>query len=170
MRSRKKGLIGISIFLCSFLVCGQAVYANSSWVWLTEQRPYELLPVAAALTIIIEVVVIKIFLKIENTKRLIGLVVIGNLASFALPYLMEYLEMRAWGYTDWAEIFDRGPFYIVGAIYLLLTLIVEIPIVSVGMKKEIAGRRRAILVIGMANVITTAMVGIAERLLCYGQW
>ena len=57
-----------------------------------------------------------------------------------------------------------------GAIYLLLTLIVEIPIVSVGMKKEIAGRRRAILVIGMANVITTAMVGIAERLLCYGQW
>lgn len=170
MGSWKKGIIGVGIFVCLFLVCGQTLYANSSWVWLTDQRPYELLPAAAALTIIIEVTIIKIFLKIKNTKRLIGLVVIGNLASFILPYVMEYLDMRELGYTNWAEIFDKGPFYMVGALYLLLTLIVEIPIVSVGMKKEIPGKRRAILVIGMANVITTAMVGIVERLLCYGRW
>ena len=46
--------------IISFLLCilPQTVYADSSWVWLTDMRPIFILPVAAVLTIVIETVVI----------------------------------------------------------------------------------------------------------------
>ena len=34
------------------------VLANSSWVWLTDRRPFDILPYAVALTLIIEFIFI----------------------------------------------------------------------------------------------------------------
>ena len=170
MRSRKKGIIGIRIFLCSFLVCGQAVYANSSWVWLTDRRPYQLLPAVAVFTVLFETCFIKAFLKFRNIPKLFAVVLAGNLLSFLIPYAFGYLEWTQFHGNNIFEMFEHLPYYIIGPLYLIFTLVIEIPVLLKCFKKELPDIRKGAVVIGAANVITTLVVFVIERYLCYGQW
>ena len=113
---------------------------------------------------------IKLMLVIVPLQTVLGVVLAGNLISFLIPYLFVYLDGKEMGFRSFVEIVAKGPLYIVGALYLFLTLILEIPIVSFGLKKDITDRKRGYLVIGVANVLTTVMVAVIERILCYGQW
>lgn len=107
---------------------------------------------------------------VDICRKVLGVVLAGNLISFLIPYLFVYLDGKEMGFRSFVEIVAKGPLYIVGALYLFLTLILEIPIVSFGLKKDITDRKRGYLVIGVANVLTTVMVAVIERILCYGQW
>lgn len=170
MRKRENRIIGAGMLVLLLVLSSQTVWANSSWVWLTDRQPYQLLPAAAALTVLIETVMIRTCLGIQKTGKVLGVVLAGNLISFLIPYLFVYLDGKEMGFRSFVEIVAKGPLYIVGALYLFLTLILEIPIVSFGLKKDITDRKRGYLVIGVANVLTTVMVAVIERILCYGQW
>ena len=74
------------------VLSSQTVWANSSWVWLTDRQPYQLLPAAAALTVLIETVMIKTCLGIQKTGKVLAVVLAGNLISFLIPYLFVYLD------------------------------------------------------------------------------
>lgn len=41
------------------LLLGVRVYANSSWVWISETRPFDVLPWVAAVTILIEAAAVR---------------------------------------------------------------------------------------------------------------
>ncbi|MEI3209785.1 MAG: hypothetical protein V8S14_01720 [Lachnospiraceae bacterium] len=47
----------------------KVVYADSSWIWFTTMAPYQLLPFVAVLTIVIEYLMIKNILHIQNKKE-----------------------------------------------------------------------------------------------------
>ena len=170
MRKRENRIIGAGMLILLLVLSSQTVWANSSWVWLTDRQPYQLLPAAAALTVLIETVMIRTCLGIQKTGKVLGVVLAGNLISFCLPYLFIWLEGREMGFRGFGEIIEKGPNYIVGTIYLILTVVAEVPVVCWGLRKEILDKKKGCLLTAAANVLTTVMVAVIERILCYGQW
>lgn len=145
-------------------------FANSSWVWISETRPYDVLPFVAIATLIIETAALNGFLKIGNWHRVFTGVLIGNLISFAVPYIGYSNTTPYAGYYTLTQILQRGPFYTVGAAFLFLTVAVELPFIYFWLKKSVKNKKLLVLVTVVANVVTTAMVALVERLLCEGYY
>lgn len=145
-------------------------FANSSWAWISETRPYDVLPFVAIATLIIETAALNGFLKIGNWHRVFTGVLIGNLISFAVPYIGYSNTTPYADYLSLPEILNRGPFYTVGTAFLIMTLAVELPFMYFWLKKDVKNKRLLVLVTVLANVVTTAMVAVVERVLCEGHW
>lgn len=143
------------------------VWANSSWRWISELRPFDILPFVVAATLLIEILAINYIPGLRRLGKVALVVGLANLLSFLLPYGL-YLNNEM-GYTL-MQVLDHLPVYIVGLGYLLLTLAAEVPVVYFALRKN-APRRKVLLgtVVG-ANVLTTALVALVERLICYGVW
>ena len=144
--------------------------ANSSWVWISETRPYDILPFVIIGTLLIETVAVNLVGKVDNWYKTFFAVLVGNIISFVVPYIgysnSLYGQM---GYTL-SQIIDRGPYYTVGTAFLLLTLIIELPVVYFMLKKDDDSKNKLALCIALANVVTTVLVAVVERTLCYGRW
>ena len=68
------------------LYLSESVYADSSWVWISETRPYNVLPYVVILTLTIEIVMINYMAKVDRLGKTSLVVTIANLCSFLLPY------------------------------------------------------------------------------------
>ncbi len=145
-------------------------YANSSWHWVTTS-PIKVLPFAIILTLLIEAVALIKFGEIANYKKTFLIVTFANLVSFLVPYLIRAYRFipTSGGYDLWAA-FNKGPYYIVLTGYLVLTIIVELPIVYFLLKKEVKKQSKLIVSIVTSNIITTLLVAFFERLICKGIW
>ena len=156
-------VLGISIF-------PMLASANSSWVWISETRPYDILPFVIIGTLLIETVAVNLVCKVGNWYKTFFAVLVGNIISFIAPYIgysnSLYGQM---GYTL-SQIIDRGPYYTVGTAFLLLTLIIELPVVYFLLKKDADNKKKLALCIVLANIVTTVLVALVERTLCYGRW
>ncbi len=146
--------------------------ANSSWVWITEARPYDVLPFVIIGTLFIETLIIDRIAEIGKwTKTFFG-VLVGNILSFLAPYFM-YANFTT-PYSDAGfslrDILNRGPYYTVGSAFLVLTVIIELPFIYWFLRKDTQNRKKLAFVIVAVNVVTTALVALTERLLCQGQW
>lgn len=59
---------------------------------------------------------------------------------------------------------------IFSGVFLMLTIIIEMPIVYNALKKQVQDRKVLKVVIIVSNIITTAGVAIVERLITEGYW
>lgn len=159
----------ISMIVITTIISDQ-VYANSSWHWVTTS-PLTILPVAIIVTLLIEILGIKIFNTEFEIKKIVLVVTIANLVSFLAPYIERaYRFIPTTGGFSITSAFDKGPYYMILIGYLILTLIIEIPIVFILLKKESINRIRLILIIVIVNIITTGLVAVLERIACKGVW
>lgn len=85
MQNRRSKLTIALAFLT--ILFTTTAFANSSWHWLTDKRPYELLPLAIVFTLLIEFVIIYFVNKPGKWWFVLGIIIVANLASFLLPYL-----------------------------------------------------------------------------------
>lgn len=165
--------VKISIILSSFIIFHNIVHANSSWHWLTA-NPGELLPYVIVLTLVIEIVGLSIFGKLNHDftiKAKAAIVVtMANIASFLLPYIIRATQLHGVSSEPWYDSFTKGPYYIVLTGYLFLTLVVEVPMVYVYLQKYSQNRRVLLTTITLLNVITTILVAGLERTILKGQW
>jgi len=163
---RRRNLI--IIFSLIAVTIPQAVFANSSWHWISETRPWDILPWAAFATIVIEVLVIG---KVSSIKQMgiTALVVFGaNLLSFLAPYgLLAYAG--SW-YGTFQHNLNTHPAYIVGVVFLLITLTIELPVVYLALKKYARDTHILIRSIIYSNAATTIMIAIIERIITEGSW
>jgi len=157
----KKILILTPFMLC--LLCTTA-YANSSWHWVSQTRPYDVLPIAIIVTLLVEIVGTIRFAGTNKIKSIL-VILIGNLASFLTPYLFA---LNSW--YGFENTLNHTPFYNIGIFYFIMTLIVEFTIVYFGLHKSYTTRKKLMSVIVLTNVITTAFTCLLERVLCYGVW
>lgn len=165
-----KGSFGAAILFA--LTLPFDVYANSSWVWISERRPYDVLPVVAVITVIIEICMIKKMAQIKNDAvfRLCSAVIISNLLSFAFPYIIYlYTAVNENIYT-FPQFMESLPTYTVGAVFLAMTLAVEIPAVFLTMRKKAVSAKMLILSIVLSNTATTALTALTERIISPGHW
>ncbi len=106
--------------------------------------------------------------RMKELGKVIFVVFVANLVSFIVPYVIEYLSM-SW-YGSFFDVIDSVPIFTVNAGFLLLTLAVEIPIVYNLLKKYVANKKMLMWHTLYANVATTVMLVIVERLICSGLW
>ena len=167
-----KVLLFASICFLIGVFNNMTAFANSSWHWVTTS-PMTILPIAVILTLMVEAFGIKRFNHIKNTPKVFVTVTLANIVSFVLPYLLRVDELMKMGFGYFDAIygaFDKGPFYMVMLAYLLLTLIVEVPIVFLLMKREVENKKRLVVTILIVNTVTTIMVAVLERIICRGHW
>jgi len=146
------------------------VYANSSWHWVT-MSPMKVLPFAIIITLLIETVAIMKFGKVSNGKKTVIIVCLANLMSFLAPYIERaYRFIPTSGGFSITAAFNKGPYYIVLLGYLLLTIIVELPIVYFMLRKDSSNKINLLSSIIVFNIVTTVLVAVSERILCIGQW
>lgn len=153
--------------------------ANSSWHWISSKRSLDLLPIVIIVTLIIEIVSINYLAKVKDLKRVIPVVSLANLVSFLVPYIwLGIAPDNVYSYfTSEKGIFyaidytvNSSPTYTVSLIYLLITLLVETPIVYLFLRKKASNKKFLIAVIISANVLTTVITFAVERIFCHGQW
>lgn len=152
-----------------FLLCGVTVSANSSWVWISETRPYDLLPWVVLVTLAAETVCVDRVPGVKRLPKSFCVVAAANIVSFAAPYLLKYLSWKRYGF-GFEKYLDHAPSYIVGAAYGLLTVVVELPIVYNALKKDALDRKKLLVIIIAVNVVTTVIVACFERAFCQGHW
>ncbi len=157
----------MSLILAFSLVL--TVFANSSWVWLTDAQPFYILPIAVLLTIGIETLMISKQIEEGKIFKIIFFVLFANLISFLLPYLLEYNQAKMIVDT-FEQYLNKGPTYMIGFFYLLLTLISEVPIVYNALKKNAKDTSKLFKIVAISNVITTIAVAVLERVFCRGRW
>ena len=119
-------------------------------------------------TILIECLSIWLIPRTGHAFKVLGIVMVANAASFLLPY--AFLEADLSWYGTFEHILDSGPHYIVSGVFLLLTLLVEMPIVYNVLKSKVQDKKKLQLTIIISNMITTAGVAIIERLITEGYW
>lgn len=161
-------LTSILLILTILLAFPLTVFANSSWHWISETRPYDVLPIVVILTLVIEVSFIYLIAKVKPLPKLIFVVLLANVLSFAAPYIFVYTTPSL-VYT-FEQNLENTPFYTVGIIYLLTTVIIEVPIVYYLFKKSSTNTKKLLYSIIGANIITTIITAIIERTVCTGAW
>ena len=168
----KKNNLCVSLILVIFFSVGFSftALANSSWVWITESRPYDVLPFVIVFSLVAETYAIKIFAGVKNTAEAFVPVLIGNILSYALPYVDHSQITPYAGYYTLAQIIETGPHYTVGTIFLVITLAVEIPVVYLLLRKKAENKKHLIYVTLAVNIITTVVVALIERIICRGHW
>lgn len=166
MNTKKNGILLTSIV--AGLLLSNTAYANSSWHWISQRTPFDILPYVVILTLLVECIAIRSVNNLQHRIRIIISVCLGNLASYLLPYAF-LLTPSAVGYTFEMSI-NHLPLYTIGIGYLFLTLIAEIPIVYLSLRNVVADRRKLLISIVAVNVVTTILVGVAERIVCNGSW
>lgn len=167
--NRYKTISSTAITTMLIFAFSLTAFANSSWVWISETRPYDVLPFVAAATLLIETAALNLFLEIGNWHKVFSGVLIGNLISFAVPYI-GYSNTPPYYDMPLSHILERGPFYTVGAAFLIITVAVELPFMYLWLKKDVQNKKLMVLVTVVANIVTTAMVALVERVLCEGHW
>lgn len=160
--------IAAIVFVC--MLVPMTASANSSWRWLSEARPYDVLPFVAVITIAIETASLWYLLGKKHLVKIAVVVVIANLLSFAAPYLFWYDENIRMPLKPFPELMEYGHYFTVGAIFLIMTLVLEIPVVFLTLRKYAKGKWRFLLTVAGVNVVTTIITAAAERIFCYGQW
>lgn len=144
--------------------------ANSSWIWLSEARPYDVLPFVAVITIAIETAALWYVLEKRHLVKISVVVVIVNLMSFAAPYLFLYDETIRMPLKPYTALMEYGYYFTVGVVFLLMTLLVELPLVFFILRKHADQKWRFLLTVVGMNVVTTLITAAAERIFCYGHW
>ena len=165
MEKRITRVIVITCFV--FLIIPQAVFADSSWCWLTDTRPFDILPPVALATIVIEVLAIWLIPHTGKLMKTAVAVILANAASFLLPYALLLNDPV---YPKFDDMLNAGPNYIVGAGFVILTLVLEIPIVYNLLKKHVDSKKKLLWSIIGSNIVTTAMVAVIERMVTDGYW
>ncbi|MGI6129966.1 MAG: hypothetical protein ACOYEO_07740 [bacterium] len=125
------------------------------------------------LTLMVETGAVVSFGKVITTRKAVTMVALANVLSFVTPYVLRARLFRATkgSFLDaWPAAFNAGPYYMVRLGYLFLTLAVEVPMVYCTLKQHTDRPKNLLNVALIANVVTTAIVAVMERVLCQGQW
>lgn len=179
MKPRSGRRLVNTIFGAMFLafIIPAAASANSSWHWLGDD-PTSLLPIAIVMTLSIELSIVMLFGGVPRRCLTLAIgassIIVANLVSYILPYIsLAGGAVATYGIERSEALFwavSKGPYFIIGPMSLILTLICEYPIVYFSMRRAVNNRVALSRSIIVANIITTAMVALMERTLIKGSW
>lgn len=166
MKKYRKLTVAILSLMFAFS-CSVTVFANSSWRWISETRPYDLLPIVIIMTLVVEVISIHFISRLKNIAKTIFFVVLANILSFLVPYVFLYIVPSLYSFE---QMLEHQPIYNVGFLYLIITLAVEIPTVYFSLRKSAPNPKKTMLTILLSNVVTTILTAVIENTVCKGTW
>ena len=158
--------ITIATIVSTILILTTPVFADSSWVWISETRPYDVLPYVIVLTLAIEILAINCLSGVNKKWKAMVVIALANLCSFMIPYLVAVFVNDVHIYPETLNDYHS----IVIGPYLVLTLLVEVPLVMSLLNKDVESRYKLFWVTVGSNVITTMIVYIIEQVFCEGYY
>ncbi len=164
MKSYKTLTVGMLTVMTACALCVSAS-ANSSWHWISSTRPYDLLPIVIAVTLTAETFALTRLAKLQPFSKVLCIVMLGNSLSFAAPYV--FADHTPYTFS---QALEHVPLYTIGIVYLIATLLIELPVVYVALRKHTDNAKRLIFVTIGANVVTTVFTALVERIFCRGSW
>ena len=75
---RKRNILNPALIIALITLFPSKVFADSSWIWISEKRPFDILPWVAIGTILIEWLSIWLIPKTGHCLRVLGIVMIAN--------------------------------------------------------------------------------------------
>lgn len=157
---------GIFLALC-MTYC--TVSANSSWYWISEKRPYDILPWVVLGTLLVEITAVRVIAGCKPLWKTMLVIVFGNAVSFLFPWIF-LMKVPIVGGMTWQEYVEYAPVYTVGVGFLFLTLVIELPLGYFLLRKNTTHRIRLLFVLIGSNLVTTVGTAAVERMICYGAW
>jgi hypothetical protein len=143
--------------------------ANSSWAWLTETTPLTVLPYAIVGTLVIEILAVIFFIRPRKRLKAAAIITLANLFSFLAGYLLGAIALEGVGYTM-MDVIMHTPHYIVSILYLLLTLLVEFPVVFCSLRRDTDKKALFVLFVVVSNIVTSILVSVCEGIFAPGAW
>ena len=165
---KSNNIILSSIIFAAVLWVPITAFANSSWYWFGDVRPIYILPIIAVITITAETIIINRYGKVNKLWKTALFVIAANLLSFACPYIVNTLWSTP-GYT-FDRVIDNTPSYTVTIVFLIMTLIIETPVVYLALRKNCDCKKYLIISILSSNAITTLFAAAIERIICRGTY
>ena len=147
--------------------------ANSSWRWFTKTRPHDLLPLSIVLTILLEGFALLRWGGVKHKRWAAGSVIAANAVSFLVPWALEFEDFLYGGWNSamgFEAFLSKTPHYQVTILFLALTLLFELPVLYLLLRKRVQNKKRLMLTTAGANTLTTLICAVLERTLCRGQW
>lgn len=171
---KKDCYYSLGIFLAfNVVLFNTTTHANSSWYWISETRPFDILPWVAIATIIIETLSINYVGRIHRLYKVFGITILANMVSFLVPYFLHWTDtITHLKYPLFSDMIENDHIYTVSVLYFLLTILAEAPIVYFVLRKDagIHCTKRLLTSIVFSNLVTTIMVAVIERIICQGSW
>lgn len=170
MNLNYRRLLFIAISIVTFTTC--YVYADTHetlpWVWLSNNRPWDIAVWLLAIAIVVETLAIWWVPKTGTPKmgmlvRIALTVTAANIVSLLLPYYMFYGADLNMYYTNFQEYIEVGYGYFVGRFYVLLTFLVESPLVAFSLFFCTEKRKTLFITVFASNIATTIIVALIER-------
>lgn len=163
--NNKNKIITVILCIFVFILSTVSVFADSSWIWISETRPYDLFPIVIILTLIVEIIAINYWAEVHMLLKTCIVVTLANLASFLIPYwITVYID----GVHQYPDTLNDYHSIVIGP-YLILTFMLEVPIIMLLLKKN-ADKKKLFIVTLVANVLTTLMVYAIEKIFCEGYY
>lgn len=147
---------------------------NGGWTWRSQVEPLDILPIIVLFTLLTETLLINFVPKLRNLTKVFLIVMAGNLLSFISPYLKLFFvwleeEIIAGG-ASFELLKGFSLLYTTGILFLVVTLLMETPMVYFALRNKAEKDETLLVVTIVANVLTTVVITIIERTLCYGCW
>ena len=136
--------------------------ASGSWVWTSEARPWNLLPFLVIGALIAAPLVFYKVSGYQRQGRSLGVLWLGVMAAFLLPYLLRYLGGSY-------QISAVSEHYIVD-VFFLIAVVVVMAIQYPLLKKGEGPAKRLLAGVLLANLVCVGGAALIERLACPGFW
>lgn len=165
---RLNKIISSSVIFIIVMCVPITALANSSWYWFGNIRPIYILPIIAVVTITAEILIINYFGKINMLRKTALLVISANLLSFAFPYIYPYFGWTPHYSLD--MLIENTPSYTVTAVFLIMTLAVEVPFIYIALRRNCSNKLNLIVSLILSNTVTTLLAAAVERIICRGTY
>ena len=150
-----------ALLLCAFPLCAQAT--GNSWTWTTDGRPFSFLPAFALGALALETLLLLTIAPGQKKTKVFGVLCLGNLVTFLLPYLLRYLG-------EVYVITSPSDHYVVGVLFLVVLLLGELTVEYNLLNRDGTPKRRLLVGLLVANAVSTAGIALLERLAFPGYW
>ena len=159
-------------FLSAFLFALLLVFmfpiaiSASSWAWMSDVRPYHLLPLDIGVASTIEILSLLYIAKVTYKSKAVFFTIFANMVSFAAPYVATFLfEDDGLACLEKNSSYGLLRFAHVGMILIFEWIAVFIPLCD-----HVESEKRLIWTIFGSNAVSTALVILLESVLAPGQY
>ncbi len=159
-------------FLSSFLVAliliftFPVVISASSWTWMSDVRPYHVLPLTIIVASAVESLSLIFIAKVSRKAKAIFFTTLFNMISFATPYV----AMLLFADDGLAGLETNNPYGLLRIAYVGLILFFEWIALFIALGDYVKSEKRLILTIFGSNAVTTVLVIIIENILAPGSF
>lgn len=139
-------------------------FAHSSFIWDTAARPYYVLPFTFLLSVAVEYSALTFIAHVRRPWKTFAVVLAGNVLAFGAAAAF-YLYSNRNEPAGWA-----WPPYMIGVIFLVSSLLIEVLIEEMVLRKDAESGSKLLWTLLIANAATGGIAAAAERLICTGHW